>query len=149
MAFAKAPLPTPSNDPINDPAPTLGILGRLGAWSVAHKRRVFLTWLLIVVVLGIFAPNVEKALSGAGWQADGSESVAVRQLAQKDFGGQASSTIEVVIQSSSSLTSPAAVSTIHNVEKMLKENSDISEVVPPVPGISISTNDKTAIVLDR
>jgi RND superfamily putative drug exporter len=147
MTFAKAPLPTPNKDLIDDPEPTSGILGRLGAWSVAHKRRVFLTWLLIVVVLGIFAPNVEKALSGAGWQADGSQSVAVRQLAQKDFGGQASSAIEVVIQSSSSLKSPAAVSTIHNVEKMLKGNSDISEVVSPVPGISISRNDKTAIVL--
>src|ERR1035437_8295708 len=87
---------------IDDHEPTLGLLGRLGAWSVTHKRRVFLTWLLIVVVLGVLAPNVEKALSGAGWQADGSQSVAVRQLAQKDFGGQASSTIEVVIQSSSS-----------------------------------------------
>jgi RND superfamily putative drug exporter len=100
MIFAKAPLRTPNNDLIIDPEPTPGILGRLGAWSVAHKRRVFLSWLLIVVVLGIFAPNVEKALSGAGWQADGSQSVAVRQLAQKDFGGQASSAIEVVIHDS-------------------------------------------------
>src|ERR1035437_3548100 len=147
MAFAKAPLPTPSNDPINDPEPTLGILGRLGAWSVAHKRRVFLTWLLIVVVLGIFAPNVEKALSGAGWQADGSQSVAVRTLAQKDFGGQASSAIEVVANSAPPLSSPREAATVLSVEKMLKANPDISEVVSPVPGISISANDKTAIVL--
>jgi RND superfamily putative drug exporter len=132
---------------IDDHESSPGLLGRLGAWSVTHKRFVFLTWLLVVVVLGIFAPNVEKALSGAGWQADGSQSVAVRTLAQQDFGGQASSAIEVVINSTSSLQNPAGVSTIHAVEKMLKANPDISEVVSPVPGISMSANGKTAIVL--
>ncbi len=142
------PLETTSNDHlIDDHESSPGLLGRLGAWSVTHKRFVFLTWLLVVVVLGIFAPNVEKALSGAGWQADGSQSVAVRTLAQQDFGGQASSAIEVVINSTSSLQNPAGVSTIHAVEKMLKANPDISEVVSPVPGISMSANGKTAIVL--
>src|SRR5665213_1639111 len=142
------PVETTSNDrPIDHRESTPGPLGRLGAWSVRNKRHVFLTWLLVVIVLGIFAPNVEKALSGAGWQADGSQSVAVRTLAQKDFGGQASSAIEVVVNSNSSLSSPRAVATILSVEKMLKANPDISEVVSPVPGISISANGKTAIVL--
>jgi RND superfamily putative drug exporter len=108
---------------------------------------VFLTWLLVVVALGVFAPNVEKALSGAGWQADGSQSVLVRALAQKDFGGQASSAIEVVIHSNSSLKSPSAVATINRVEAMLRANANIGEVVVPVAGVSISSDAKTAIVL--
>src|SRR5665213_3530288 len=142
------PVETTSNDrPIDHRESTPGPLGRLGAWSVRNKRKVFLSWLLIVIVLGFFAPNVGKALSGAGWQADGSQSVAVRTLAQKDFGGLASSAIEVVIHSGTSLQNRAGVTTIHNVETMLKSNPDISEVVSPVPGISISANDKTAIVL--
>ncbi|HUZ42316.1 MAG TPA: MMPL family transporter [Acidimicrobiales bacterium] len=147
MSITRPPKTVSHDHLIDDTEPTPGLLGRLGAWSVAHKRHVFLTWLLVVIILGIFAPNVEKALSGAGWQADGSQSVAVRTLAQKDFGGQASSAIEVVINSNSSLSSPRAVATILSVEKMLKANPDISEVVSPVPGISISANDKTAIVL--
>jgi hypothetical protein len=40
-------------------------------------------WLLLIVGLGAFAPKVEANLSGAGWQADGSESVAVRELATR------------------------------------------------------------------
>ncbi len=35
---------------------------------------------------GFFAPRVEHALSGAGWQANGSQSVQVRDLVQKEFG---------------------------------------------------------------
>src|SRR5665213_1330060 len=142
------PVETTSNDrPIDHRESTPGPLGRLGAWSVRNKRKVFLSWLLIVIVLGFFAPNVGKALSGAGWQADGSQSVAVRTLAQKDFGGLASSAIEVVIHSGTSLQNRAGVTTIHNVETMLKSNPDISEVVSPVPGVSLSADGKTAIVL--
>jgi len=130
-----------------DPEPNPGLLGKLGQWSAVHKRTVVLTWLLVVIVLGIFAPNVEKSLSGAGWQADGSQSVAVRLLAQRDFGGQASSAIEVVVHSTTALTGQAGASTIHNIEKMLRSDPRISEVVPPVPGISLSRDGTTAIVL--
>ena len=147
MLITEIPSTTPHDPAIDAPEPTPGLLGRLGAWSVTHRRRVVLTWLLVVIVLGVFAPNVEKALSGAGWQADGSQSVAVRNLAQRDFGGQASSAIEVVVASRSPLSSLRAAATILSVEKMLKANHDIKEVVAPVPGISISANDRTAIVL--
>src|SRR5487761_2048927 len=100
--------PITPTSPDFDPEPHAGLLGRLGSWSVTHRRRVLLIWLLIVLVLGIFAPNVEKSLSGAGWQSNGSQSVSVRELAQRDFGGDASSAIEVVVHSSRPLTSPAA-----------------------------------------
>ena len=49
-----------------------------------------------MIGLGAFAPQVEHNLSGAGWQADGSESVAARELAQEHFGGNASTAIQVV-----------------------------------------------------
>ena len=56
-------------------------------------------WLLLIIGLGAFAPQVEHNLSGAGWQADGSESVAARELAREHFGGNASSAIQVVVHS--------------------------------------------------
>ena len=82
----------------NQPGP----LGRLGTWVIDHGRIVTLAWVLIVVGLGVFAPSVEKNLSGAGWQANGSESVAVRELAQEHFGGNASHAIQVVVHSADS-----------------------------------------------
>jgi RND superfamily putative drug exporter len=147
MTLSPAPDTTPLSDPLNDPEPTSGILGRLGSWSVLHKRRVVATWLLIVIILGIFAPHVEKSLSGAGWQADGSQSVAVRQLAQRDFGGNASSALQVVVHSGDPLSTPAAAHVIAQVEAMLSANHDISQVVAPVPGVTLSADRRTAVVL--
>ena len=66
---------------------------------VADHRRLTAAWVLLIVGLGVFAPTVETNLSGAGWQANGSESVAVRELAQEHFGGNASSAIQVVVHS--------------------------------------------------
>ncbi|HEY5120247.1 MAG TPA: MMPL family transporter, partial [Acidimicrobiales bacterium] len=130
------------------PSPaTPGLLGRLGAWSVTHRRAIFLIWLVIVGVFGVFAPRVETALSGAGWQANGSQSVAVRQLAQAHFGGQASSAIEVVVAANRPVTDPSVQAVIAKVEAALRADVRISTVVPPVPGISISRDNKTAIVL--
>ena len=40
-----------------------------------HVRVVFIAWAVVVVGLGVLAPRVETALSGAGWEDSGSESV--------------------------------------------------------------------------
>ena len=91
---APHPPSTPSRVP-NGPGP----LGRLGTWVLDHRRLVAAVWALLIVGLGIFAPRVEHDLSGAGWQADGSDSVAARDLAVEHFGGNASSAIQVVVHS--------------------------------------------------
>ena len=64
-----------------------------------HAKAVTVVWLLLIAGLGAFAPQVEHNLSGAGWQAEGSESVAARELAREHFGGAASSAIQVVVRS--------------------------------------------------
>ncbi len=61
------------------PAPRhVGPIGRLGRWTADHVRTVAIAWAVVAVALGVFAPKVETALSGAGWQANGSESVQAR-----------------------------------------------------------------------
>ena len=124
-----------------------GPLGRLGSWSVTNRRTVFLLWLVFAGVLAFFAPGAEKTLSGAGWQANGSQSVQVRTLAQKYFGGQASSAIEVVISANTSINSPAVQNIIAKAEKILSANPSIGHVMPPSPGASISQNGRTGIIL--
>ncbi|TAL16764.1 MAG: hypothetical protein EPN99_12390, partial [Frankiales bacterium] len=57
-----------------------GPLGRLGLWTSAHLRIVLIAWAVVAVGLGAFAPKVEHALAGAGWEASGSESVQTREL---------------------------------------------------------------------
>ena len=69
----------------------VGPIGRLGRWTADHIRVVAIAWACIAVAFGVSAPKVESALSGAGWQANGSESVHARQLIQANFHGLSSS----------------------------------------------------------
>ena len=125
-----------------------GPLGRLGVWVTDHRRFVTIVWVLLIVGLGALAPSVEKNLSGAGWQADGSESVAVRDLAQQHFGGNASHAIQVVVHSTDGpLTQGDGPAVIASVTKILRSEPRLAEVVPPTPGASISPDGRTAVVL--
>ena len=56
----------------------LGPIDRLGRYTATHFRAVMAAWVIVAVGLGVFAPKVEHALSGAGWEASGSESVQAR-----------------------------------------------------------------------
>ena len=55
---------------------------------------------MIAVGLGLLAPRVETALSGAGWEASGSESVQARDQLQREFGGAGSYALQVAVHSS-------------------------------------------------
>src|SRR5664279_1298213 len=125
-----------------------GPLGRLGVWVTNHTRLTTVVWLLAIVVLGAFAPRVEAELSGAGWQADGSESVATRELAREHFGGNASSAIQVVVRSSDGpVTEGAGAQILADATKMLVADSRIADVVAPQPGATLSEDGRTAILL--
>ena len=136
---------TPNTTPAGDrPGP----LGRLGVWVTNHTRLTTVVWLLAIVVLGAFAPRVEAELSGAGWQADGSESVATRELAREHFGGNASSAIQVVVRSSDGpVTEGAGAQILADATKMLVADSRIADVVAPQPGATLSKDGRTAILL--
>ncbi|TIC84883.1 MMPL family transporter [Nocardioides sp. GY 10113] len=125
-----------------------GPLGRLGIWVTEHRKLVTIVWVAIVIGLGIFAPAVEKNLSGAGWQADGSESVAVRELAEEHFGGNASHAIQVVVHSTDgSLESEEGQEVLGEVVDILEAEPRLAEVLQPMPGVSLSQDGSTAVVL--
>src|SRR3712207_2937090 len=77
----------------------VGALGRLGRWAATHRRRVVFAWVVVAVCLGVLAPRAEQALSGGGWQADGSESVEARGLIDRHFDGQGSYALVAVVSS--------------------------------------------------
>ncbi|GAW51963.1 MULTISPECIES: MMPL family transporter [unclassified Nocardioides] len=125
-----------------------GPLGRLGVWVVDHSRFTVVVWLLLIVGLGIFAPRVESELSGAGWQADGSDSVAARELAQEHFGGNASTAIQVVVHSTDGpVTAGAGRQVLARATSMLEADPRIADVVQPQPGATLSEDGTTAVLL--
>jgi putative drug exporter of the RND superfamily len=136
--------------PDNDGAGRLravGPIGRLGGFAADHARAIAVAWAIAAIVLAAFAPKVETALSGAGWQADGSESVQARTLIERSFAGRSSSGLTVVVHSSSVTTSaPAFREALRGVECVLAGDARVASVQPPRPGATISADGHTAVV---
>ncbi len=125
----------------------VGPIGRVGRYTATHFRKVLTGWLLVAVVLGFFAPRVEKALSGAGWEASGSQSVQARKLVERDFAGLGSYGLMTVVYSpTKTVGSPAFRSVLTRVERTLRANGAVRTVIAPVPSLSISGDGHTAIV---
>ncbi len=98
-------------------------------------------------MLGFFAPRVEKALSGAGWEATGSQSVQARKVIQRNFHGLSSSALQVVVHSDTkTIGSPAFAAAISSAERTLRSDRRVAMMVGPQPGVSISRDGHTAVV---
>ena len=124
-----------------------GPLGRLGFWTASHFRAVLLAWVVIALGLGFFAPRAQHALAGAGWEASGSQSVAARQLIDKQFDGMSSAALQVVVHSAHrTIADPTVQSVVTRAEQLLRADHRISRVVPPTPGLSISRDAHTAVI---
>jgi RND superfamily putative drug exporter len=124
-----------------------GPIGRLGGWMATHVRVVAIAWVVLAVGLGVLAPRVEHALSGAGWEATGSEAVAARQAIDRNFQGLSSSALMVVVHSQdTTVRDPSFARAIAAAERTLRSDPRVRDVVAPRPGMSISRDGHTAIV---
>jgi RND superfamily putative drug exporter len=124
-----------------------GPVGRLGRWTATHVRVVVVAWVAIAVGLGVLAPRVETALSGAGWEATGSESVAARQLIDRDFRGLSSSALMVVVHADDkTVGDPAFRAAVAQAQRTLAADPRVAGVVAPRPGVSIARDGHTAVI---
>jgi len=147
MSTITAPLPARALQPPIQHPTTVGPIGRLGRYTATHFRIVLTAWLVLAVGLGFFAPRVETALSGAGWEASSSQSVQARKLIERNFAGLGSYGLMTVVYSpTQTASSPAFRSVVARVERTLRANAAVRTVVAPAPGLSISPDAHTAIV---
>jgi RND superfamily putative drug exporter len=131
-----------------EPDQKVPVLARIGTWTATHFRRVLVVWALILVVFGFFAPRVEGALAGAGWEDSTSQSVAARTVIQKDFAGLGSTALEVaVVDHGAAIASdPAARAVVARVAAVLRSDKRVSTVVLPRAGTTLSADGRTAVV---
>jgi putative drug exporter of the RND superfamily len=126
---------------------SLGRFGRLGLWMADHRRIVALVWAAIAISLGAFAPFAERALSGAGWEASGSESVEAREMLQERFPGRGAYALTVVVSSSQATVDDAAFQTVvARVASVLAADEAVARVVRPEPARSISPDRRSVLV---
>ncbi|HXG76622.1 MAG TPA: MMPL family transporter [Gaiellaceae bacterium] len=116
----------------------VGPIGRLGAWTADHVRLVVVAWIVIALGLGVVAPRAEHALSGAGWEASGSESVAAREQIDASFGGQGAYALMVVVEGDGDLAPALA-----RVRTVLESDARVASVSEP----QLSQDGRTAIVV--
>jgi RND superfamily putative drug exporter len=123
-------------------------MARLGAWTATHLPKVLLGWAAVIVVFGFFAPRVQSALAGAGWQDSTSQSVAARSLIQHDFAGLGASALQVVVVDHRAPLSsdPAAQAVVDRVTAVLRADPRVSTVVTPQTGVSLSADGRTGII---
>ncbi|HEU4907074.1 MAG TPA: MMPL family transporter [Solirubrobacterales bacterium] len=125
----------------------LGPVGRLGRFAASQPRRVLVAWAVIAVGLGALAPRVETALSGAGWQANGSESVAVREAVDRDFAGSGAYALQVAVHSERlTVADPGFRRSLRRAERLFAADAAVTQVIPPRPGVSISADGHTAVI---
>ena len=123
-------------------------LGRLGGWAADHSRTIALAWCGVVLVLGALAPVADRALSGAGWEALDSESVAARQALEAHFPGRGSYALSVVVAGSrAGIDAPAMRATLARVEAVLRSDAAVAGVLAPRAGSAISRDRSTAVVV--
>src|SRR5213079_1323167 len=117
----------------------LGPIGRLGRWTATHFRVVAAAWVVVAVGLAVFAPRAEKALSGAGWEATGSESVQARQVIDRSFNGLGSYALTVVVHApEKTVSDPAFGRALRGVETKLRSEPAVASVEAPRTVMSIS-----------
>jgi len=125
----------------------VGPIGSLGRYTATHFRVVAVAWAVVAVALGVLAPKVEHALSGAGWEATGSESLQARELVDRNFQGLSSSALQVVVHSpSKTVADPAFQQSITSAQRTLEADPRVASVMPPRLGQSISRDGHTAVI---
>src|SRR3954468_25035434 len=132
---------------MSDRTVQLGAVGKLGRWTAGHFRIVAAVWVVVALSLGALAPRAENALSGAGWEATGSESVQARELIEKHFNGFGTYSQAVVVHSPDKVVSdPAFERVLRRVESRLRSHPAVATVVPPQAGVSVSADRHLAVI---
>ncbi len=121
---------------------------RLGTWTATHFRRILIAWLLVLMIFGFFAVHVESALAGAGWQASNSQSVAARAIIEKDFAGLGATALQVVVVDHQGpiASDPKALAAVARATMLLRNDPQVSTVVAPQAGVSLSRDGRTAVI---
>jgi RND superfamily putative drug exporter len=137
---------------LTPPQPTLvrrlGLLGRIGRASARHPRRVIVSWAIVVLAAAPLAITVGSALSGAGWDAQGSTAAQVRAELREDFpqlGAEAA--IVAYRQTTPIVDDPAGLASLVSA---LQGSPDTDSVIDPLAQPSdaglISPDGRAALV---
>ena len=135
------------HDPSAPPDPK-ALFSRLAAFSARNRRSVISIWLLVAFAAAPLALTLTHALSGAGWEAQGSTAQKVRDEIRRDFPQLgAEDPVVVYHQTTTIKTDPAPLTALvaqlqHSPHARAVANP---LTLPPRPGL-ISPDGHTALI---
>jgi RND superfamily putative drug exporter len=101
----------------------------------------------LVIALGVVAPRAEQALSGGGWDANGSESVRARELIDRHFAGHGSYALAVLVTSPRHTAgNPPFRHAVERSARVLDNETAVTDVRLPRRGSSISADGHVAVL---
>ena len=107
-------------------------LAALGRWSHSHRLAVIAFWAAFTLALGVFAPRLEHALSGALWDVNDSDSLAAREVLEREFGGFSSQSAVAVFHSDAlEASDPAFQSLVDEATAVFASEEALSPAAPP------------------
>lgn len=141
---------TLEHEPLTDPTVEHadGLLGRLARVMARRRRAVLVTWLVLAALAAPLAIGLNAALSGAGWDPQGTTAAEVRDELRRDFPQVGAEAAVVVYQQDAAITeSPDGLA---GVVAALRETQGEQAVVdplamPPDAGL-LSPDGRTALV---
>ncbi len=121
---------------------------RLARFSATHRRSVMLVWLVATLLAAPLALTLTGALSGAGWEAQGSTSVEVRDEIRTDFPQLGAEAAVVVVHQDSAITEdPDAVAgVVAGLDGAPGAASVVDPLAQPAEAGLISPDGRTAMI---
>ena len=129
-------------------APKEHLFARIGRFSARRRKPLMIVWLVVILAAAPLAVTVSKALSGAGWEAQGSVAQRVRDELRADFPTLGAEAAVVVVHQTTPISKDA--SAVQLVVKSLTGAGGVKAVadptaMPPEAGL-ISRDGLTALV---
>ena len=147
MAVTSPPGAPATHEPSAPPDPRAWF-SRLAAFSARRRRGVIAVWLLVVLAAAPLALLLPRALSGAGWEAQGSTAQKVRDELRRDFPALGAENPVVVYHQATPIRSdPAGVEHLVAALQRAPKTASVADPlrVPAAAGL-ISRDGRTAIV---
>ena len=142
------PVPRRSSTPPSEPPDTRALFSRLAASMARHRKVVIAVWLVVAFAAAPLALTLTGALSGAGWEAQGSTAQKVRDELRKDFPALgAENPVVVYRQSTPIATDPSGLqSLVRQLGGAPRARSVANPLTLPADAGLISRDGRTAIV---
>ena len=125
-----------------------GLLPRVARFSVAHRKAMMLVWAIVTLAAAPLALTLTSALSGAGWEAQGSVSQQVRDELRRDFPeAGAEAAMVVVVQDTPIMDAPETVQMLAaGLMTAPGSAGSIDPTTMPAEAGLISQDGKTALI---